>query len=216
MISLRRMRSLLLGVVVAWVGLWSREGRANALERQRLAVVPLGVVDPELVKSVAEEISRRFDFEVLTLQALPLPETAWYAPRKRWRAEKLLKYLSQEGRIDADRVAAVTEEPISTTKGSIVDWGIAGLGTLAGKSSVFTAHLFRGLKKKDPARYRRYMANLVLHEVGHTLGLPHCERDDCVMADAKGNALRAAERSTNEFCPHCAALLGARLRPRTG
>ena len=47
------------------------------------------------------------------------------------------------------------------------------------------------------------MENLVLHEVGHTLGLPHCVLDRCIMADAKGNAIRAAKISINEFCPRC-------------
>lgn len=178
----------------------------------RLAVVPLGNVDAELVTHVAQEIARRFNFEVVTQAPLSLPQAAWYAPRKRWRAEKLLTYLSEGGLIQADRVAAITEAPISTTKGNIFDWGIAGLGTLAGKSSVFTAYLFHKFKKKDPKRYRRYMANLVMHEVGHTLGLPHCEDAHCVMADAKGNAIRAAELSNNEFCPVCAAKLGEQLR----
>ena len=85
---------------------------------------------------------------------------------------------------NAWRVTWITEKPISTTKGKIHNWGIAGLGTMAGKSCVLTAYLFRRLKKRNPIRYRRFMENLVLHEVGHTLGVGHCPLERCIMADA--------------------------------
>ena len=111
-------------------------------------------------------------------------------------------------------VIGLTEQPISTTKGKIYDWGIAGLGQLPGKSCVLTAYLFRGLKKKDRAHYLRYMENLVLHELGHTLGVDHCPLDRCIMADAKGNALRAARASINEYCPRCHNQLRQWLRAK--
>jgi predicted Zn-dependent protease len=75
-----------------------------------------------------------------------------------------------------------------------------------------TSYLFRRVKKKNRKRYLRYMENLVIHEVGHTLGLDHCPLARCIMADAQGNALRAARLSINEFCPRCTRLLRRHLR----
>lgn len=180
-----------------------RTSESPTAPKKVLVVVPLGAPDAALAQFVADSFERRFNFEVRVADPMPLPEEAYYAPRKRWRAEKILDYLDEQDFQDAWRVAAITEQPISTTKGEIKDWGIAGLGSIAGKSSVFTSYLFRGFKRRDPAKYRRYMENLVLHEVGHTLGLYHCPLDRCIMADAKGNAVRAAEKSINEFCPMC-------------
>ena len=94
------------------------------------------------------------------------------------------------------------------------DWGIAGLGSLGGKSSVFTSYLFRGYRKKARPTYLRYMENLVLHEVGHTLGLDHCPLERCMMADAKGNAIEAARTSINEFCPRCHAKIRGHLKAK--
>src|SRR5207249_9902457 len=130
---------------------------------------------------------------------------------KRWRAEKIRRALDAADFGDAWRVAAITEQPISTTKGDVKDWGIAGLGSLDGKSSVFSGYLYRGLKSKGEAKYLHAIENLVLHEVGHTLGLPHCPLDRCIMADAKGNALRSATLSINEFCPRCFEAIRAHL-----
>ncbi|MBN2362057.1 MAG: hypothetical protein JXR83_21580 [Deltaproteobacteria bacterium] len=175
-------------------------------------VVPIGKVAPDLTAFIVESVRRRFYFEVQAAPAVSPAAAAWYAPRKRWRAERLLDQLDGLEAGDAFRVIGLTELPISTTKGEIFDWGIAGLGRLPGKSCVLTAYLFRGLKKKDRPHYLRYLENLVLHELGHTLGLDHCPLDRCIMADAKGNALRAARASSNEFCPRCHAKLQRWLR----
>jgi len=171
--------------------------------RRRVVVVPLGDGADRLAEFIASSVRDRFNFEVEVAQQVPLPGFAWYEPRKRWRAEKLLDYLDGLEVGDADHVIGLTERPISTTKGARYDWGIAGLGQLPGKSCVLTSYLFRRYRKSDRDRYLRYMENLVLHELGHTLDLPHCPLDRCIMADAKGNAIRAARQSTNEYCPRC-------------
>ncbi|MCK6549175.1 archaemetzincin [Myxococcota bacterium] len=176
-----------------------------------LVVVPLGEPSPELVRLTAERLGAYFALRVEVAPPRPMPEAAWYAPRKRWRAEKILEDLDRADYPGAWRVAAITEAPISTTKGDVHDWGIAGLGSLGGRSSVFSAYYFRPVKE-SPEKYRRYLENLVLHEVGHTLGLPHCPLDRCIMADAKGHALRAARRSINELCPRCWQAARAHVR----
>jgi archaemetzincin len=187
----------------------TRPGRALARTAPRsLLIVPLGALHPDLTEIAARVLRSTFRLEIEVGGPLPFPAAAWYAPRKRWRAEKILEALDRAELPAADRIAAITDRPISTTKGPIADWGIAGLGTIGGRSSVSTAYLFAGVERK---RFRRYLENLVLHEVGHTLGLDHCDDARCIMADAQGNAIRAAERSTNSFCPRCTERLGPSL-----
>jgi archaemetzincin len=181
-------------------------------ERPVIIVVPLGTVSPDIVRMVHDTLAARFRFEVRVAEPLAMPEDAWYAPRKRWRAEKILAALDRRDWGPAWRVAAITEAPISTTKGSVDDWGIAGLGSIDGLSSVFSGYIFRGIKKRDPAEYRRFIDNLVLHEVGHTLGLLHCPLDRCIMADAHGDAIKSARASINEFCPRCYARIKQHLK----
>ena len=177
-----------------------------------IVVVPLGEPSEDLVEFIADSLKERFLLTVRVADPEPLPDIAWYQPRQRWRAEKLLTHLKQMDLGDAWRVTGITEEPISTTKGKRYDYGIAGLADMDGKASVLTSYLFRRVKKKNRKRYLRYMENLVIHEVGHTLGLDHCPLVRCIMADAKGNALKAARRSINEFCPRCTRLIRRHLR----
>jgi archaemetzincin len=175
----------------------------TATEERLLVIVPLGAPSEDLVQVVVASAQKTFRMRVEVAEPMALPMGAYYPPRKRWRAERLLDALDRVAPKEAWRVAAITEKPISTTKGEVKDWGIAGLGSLGGKSSVFTSFLFRKHAAADHRRYLKEMEGLVLHEIGHTLGLEHCPLERCLMADAKGNAIRAAEKSINEFCPAC-------------
>lgn len=179
-----------------------------------VTVVPLGDPSPDLVEFVAQSVRDRLYFQVEISDPVALGKEAWYAPRKRWRADALLDQLDALELKRSHKVIGFTEKEISTTKGERYDWGIAGLGQLSGQSCVLTSYLFRKYKKKGRKRYLRYMENLVLHELGHTLGLGHCPLDKCIMADAKGSATRAARLSINEFCPVCHGKIQQFLRYR--
>ena len=57
-----------------------------------------------------------FDMEVRVLPRVALPKSAYYRPRRRYRAEKLLKFLDKRAPKDAYRVLGITAVDISTTK----------------------------------------------------------------------------------------------------
>ena len=99
-------------------------------EHPVIVVVPLGTPSEDLVEFIAESLRERFLLTVRVTDPEPLPEFAWYPPRKRWRAEKLLTHLKQMDLGEAWRVTGITEEPISTTKGKRYDYGIAGLADM--------------------------------------------------------------------------------------
>lgn len=197
------------------LSLWSSpplEDDQDPVEEPRLILLPLGDPDPEVVRVIAARIETTLRVSVIVAPKEPLPAEAWYPDRKRWRADRILDHLAARP-FAAARVAAITDQPISTTKGPIRDWGIAGLGELPGRQCVFSTFLYRALWRRDRATYLRYVGDLALHEIGHTLGLDHCPDSGCLMADAKGNALRSAAQSRGHYCPRCARRLG-RLRLR--
>lgn len=173
-------------------------------EDRIIRLVPLGDVEPELLAEVSKAFTARVDATVEIAKREDLPADAFYKPRKRWRAEKLLDFLDTKAP-GAWRVVGVTNAEISTTKGDIVDWGIAGLGSLGGTSCVVSAQLYKKHSKTKAVMLRRF-ADVAVHELGHTLGMPHCESNGCVMADAKGNAIKLADRSTGQYCEPCRKL----------
>jgi archaemetzincin len=124
-----------------------------------------------------------------------MPKSAFYAPRSRYRADKLLVWLSKS--TPTDIVLGVTEQDISTTLGKHEDWGIFGLGYCPGKASVISS--FR-LKKKGKVGVEERLCRVAIHEVGHNFGLPHCP-NACIMADAQGS-IKSVDSEAN-FCKQC-------------
>jgi archaemetzincin len=132
----------------------------------------------------------------------------WFEPRKRWRAEKILDAMAAEPPAGAWKVVAVTSAESSTTKDEYPDWRIAGLGSLDGQNCVLSTWIYRK-HFDDQKTYDRRLADLTVHEFGHTLGLDHCETDACVMRDAMGKALESADTSTSQYCDKCRKQVGA-------
>lgn len=176
-----------------------------------VALLPLGKVRPEYLQRVAEELQARLAVQVRIEPARELPREAWYAPRRRWRADTLLDSLEANPPPGAWKVVAITEAEISTTKGRFADWGIAGLGLLGGKSCVVSTYIYKKHSRTRAALLRR-VADLAVHEFGHTLGLDHCEQKGCVMSDAKGKALKSADESSGHYCAKCLQLLEPEIR----
>lgn len=186
------------------------EARA-AGSRAVVYVVTLGEVPAELHDAVGRALTDELDVEVKRVGSAPLPRAAFYAPRHRYRADKLLPYLHEvlrervpEAPPDA-RILALTTVDISTTKGRVFDWGIFGLGEIGGRACVLsTFRLRRGAR--DGAHLARRVAVVATHEVGHTLGLPHCGEPGCIMLDAEGS-IRNTDTSSGHLGPGCRALV---------
>jgi archaemetzincin len=171
-----------------------------------VAIVPLGPVTQEYLDRVAQEIQARLHVRVRSEPRRQLPPEAFYAPRSRYRAEKLISAIEATPPEDAWKVVGVTEAEISTTKGDIKDWGIAGLGSIGGRTCVVSSHIYKKHIKTQKVLLRR-LGDLAVHEFGHTLGLDHCETKGCVMSDAKGKAIQSADESSGQYCARCAQLL---------
>jgi archaemetzincin len=129
--------------------------------------------------------------------------TAYYPARKRYRAERLLTYLNQRMPKNGWRILGLTDVDISTTKDRFPDWGVMGLGELPGTATVISS--FRCRKKaRNPAHAIERLAKVAVHEIGHTLGLPHCPTHGCLMEDAMGK-VTTTDRE-RDFCLLCRGL----------
>jgi archaemetzincin len=175
--------------------------------RPKVLLVPLGsgLSDGE-VAFVKSSLLAFYDFELLDGQRFSMPKGAYYAPRKRHRAEKLLDYLDELAPSSITRVVGITASDISTTKGSLYDFGILGLATIDGRACVLSSfRCARGTRTREQALHR--FGKVAVHEVGHTLGLMHCPTVGCLMEDARGSVLTADREY--DLCSDCRARLEA-------
>lgn len=180
---------------------------APSLASKTLYLQPLGQeLSKEAVSLVVTALREFYGFTVKNATPRPLPRFAYYAPRKRYRAEKLLGFLQRVAPPDAYRILGLTGVDISTTKGRSRDWGIMGLATLDGRVSVMS--MFRCRRgSRDAVHARERLGKVAVHEVGHTLGLEHCPTHGCLMEDARGTNTTTDREYV--LCPRCRQFLSA-------
>lgn len=189
----------MMGAVLAWSSLQAAETEKPTI----VAVQPLGSVTAEQLQVVKKGLEQAFGISVELMTAAPLPQSAWYAPRGRYRAEKLLDHLNESAAPTHRIVIGITEKDISTNKAEHVDWGIFGLGEVDGRVCVVST--FRlGARGADEKKLRDRLRKVAIHEVGHVTGLPHCPKAGCVMQDAE-SSIETVDRETGAFCDTCKA-----------
>lgn len=176
--------------------------------RGEVILVPLGKPFPaDVLDEIEQSLRDELQVEVTRHERIPLPKSAYYRPRKRYRADKLLDHLLTliPEAPPTTRVLGLTTTDISTTKGKHKDWGIFGLGLVPGQAAVVSIHrLRRGAKNREHLRFRT--AITAVHEVGHTFGLAHCPEERCPMQDAEGS-IRNTDSSSGHLGPQCRAEL---------
>jgi archaemetzincin len=172
-----------------------------------VAIQTLGPVDAGLVSLARQAVQDAFDIShVIELPPGELPASAYYEPRRRYRAEKLLAFLDDTVLETPAKIVGLTCSDISTTKPPYEDWGIFGMSFLGGRSCIVSTYRL-GQGRVDQALFERRLRRVVIHELGHTLGLPHCATPGCVMADAKGS-IATVDGGDGRFCEACRKRLG--------
>jgi archaemetzincin len=170
-----------------------------------IVLQPLGSALPAAeLDAVARALAAFYAVRLETREPLALPKSAFYAPRQRHRAEKLLDYLVYHGKAEARVTLGLTAVDISTTKAPHEDWGILGLATLDGRSAVLSSFRCRR-GAKSPAHARARFAKTAVHELGHSFGLEHCPTPGCIMHDGEGSVLTTD--SEHDLCADTRARL---------
>jgi archaemetzincin len=178
-----------------------------AAPRRTLKLLPLGTFPVGHLQPLAASLERAWGLTVARLPPTALPQAAYYPPRKRYRADKLNAHLESLLGENAERdfILGLTEVDVSSTKGSHRDWGVIGLAYVGGPSGVLSLHRIVP-SARGPEHVQKRLEIVAAHEVGHLLGLPHCEEPGCIMREAEGTLVHVDE-SDGGLGPECQARL---------
>lgn len=173
-----------------------------------IAIQPLGEIDPSVVRGLTEHLRSILVAEVVVLPARAIPRKAYYAPRNRYRGERILDDLEARVPGRVTKIVGVMARDLSATKREIYDWGILGIAGLSRRAAVVSIH--RLARHRTPLFDRR-LSQVATHELGHTYGISHCPTPRCLMNDACGS-LRTVDRSSGKFCATCRRRMGSVLK----
>lgn len=195
-------RGWIIGAATVLVG---GHAGAGGDELPRVALATLGGTLPEAdVAMVKTALLAFYEVEVVVLPRADLPKQAYYPKRKRYRAEKLLDFLTERAPKSAHRVLGITAVDISTSKPPHEDWGVIGLANMGNTACVISSFRCKRLARNAEHARQRF-GKVAVHEVGHTFGLPHCPTKDCLMQDAKGSVLTSDREY--DLCTRCRQML---------
>lgn len=158
--------------------------------------------DSSLVEFIKQETEQFYHCKVIILKPVALPRFAFYAPRNRYKADSLLDYQKRLVTSNIDAIAGLTHKDISTSKDAIPDWGVFGLGMCPGQACVISTYRLSNASKTR-AQLKERLVKVVLHEIGHNMGLPHCTNDiQCLMNDA-GGTIKQVDQERKWLCKTC-------------
>lgn len=172
-----------------------------------IQLLPLGRISPALLGELREGLAREYAVQCEILPPEPEPAYAFNAARQQYSSTEILAKLAARPRMnDAKFLGVVSADlyiPILTF--------VFGEAQLRGTCAVVSTHRLRqefyGLPANDDLLASRLVKEAV-HELGHTLGIPHCGDYGCVMAPS--HAVEWIDLKKAGFCEACRAVAAAR------
>lgn len=173
------------------------------INKKVVMILPLGDVKPEYLKLVKNSVESFYGFECVIKPKVNLTNDLLTKSKTRYSADKILdKFKTKEN------LLIITEKDIATKKGNYEEWGILGLGQRPGNTCVIST--FRMKKNVSVEVLYDRLEKVSLHEIGHNLGLGHCDYHiECLMNDARGT-IRQVDREKKWLCQKCHNLIKLR------
>ncbi len=145
-------------------------------------------------KQLKAELEKAYPSVSLADEAIELPKACYYKPRDRYRGTGLLDDLMKLR--NGCYVLGMTNKIIYDENEISPTFGIFGISYQGDSVSVISSLRPKTLKPLSDDE----MHELMLHELGHAFGLPHCKDEHCIMVDAEhGNKFA----HTQSFCTSC-------------
>lgn len=137
--------------------------------------------DQSLGEVTINELKQTFD-SVAFEGVIPFPDSSYYAPRCRYKADKLIRHLRTLQPSLSELVIGFSSKDISCRVHDYEDFGVMGLAIIPLHTAVVSTY-----RLKVKSRLQSDFLKLTLHELGHADGLHHCKNDmTCYMRDANG------------------------------
>jgi len=170
------------------------------LEQQSIILVSCGPFERKITRRIAEDVAREFHYPV-HLKECSLDISRFYNPgRRQYDANGILKVVSESPPRDVFRKIGLFSVdlyiPILTY--------IFGQASLNGHTGIASLYRLRnelyGLEPDQTLLVERF-SKVVVHELGHTFGLIHCNYPVCIMRSS--TYVEDLDQKEIHFCHYC-------------
>lgn len=182
-----------------------RDNLTSSIDKKKtIYIVPLDNVKQTDVVLSSKELKSFYNYDVVVLNRDVTP-SQYRNPSGKYNAGKILKFLGEKYQHLDGKIVGITNVNISTKRTinnvTYNDWSILGLGAINGQSCIIST-------KNMITNHQDRLSKVTIHEVGHTLGLSHCDFDPkCLMNDAKGKASKV-DSEDKVMCEQCRLKIG--------
>ena len=166
----------------------------NLKLKLKIQILPIGEVEARSLRILQKDMERIFS-TVEILSPIDIIESAFDPGRGQYLAGK---FLSRVKETPGEHVLGVTEVDLYTPDLNFV----FGQAQVSGKAAVISLNR---LHTSDRSLFHSRMVKEAVHELGHTLGLRHCQDIYCVMHFS--NSLLDTDIKSGTYCGKCQELL---------
>lgn len=169
----------------------------------QIVLVPLQFSRISYLEGILGILERRFK-RPTRLEIHPMDLTSSFDPaRSQYDANWIINQLLDLGKGD-DKVLGVTDLDIFIP----VLTFIFGQAYLGGKGALVSGHRLENHRygmPPDEDVYEQRLLKCILHELGHTFDLRHCQTPSCLMVSS--SYVEEMDQKGEQFCSSCSSLL---------
>ena len=172
---------------------------------QNIVLIPIGSTRQNVADFLSFSLPEILHAPCRLLEEEIALEPFFSSDRQQYHSTEILRKLLPYAAAAGQHVLGIMDEdlyiPILTF--------VFGEAQLAGRCALMSGHRlhqeFYGLPA-DESLYLHRCEKEAVHELGHTLGLTHCQNFECVMRYS--NSVADIDIKSNVFCPNCSQILG--------